>query len=234
MLGPDEDQRPAPSRLTETPDQDVDLRCVPRMDELAAQPAPVGGRFALVSVGYGVGRVGGGELPGSTLQGGREEERLSIGGGLPDDSVHGRLEPHVEHPVGLVEDQMADVVEPDGAPLDQIFEAARAGDQDVGSSGPLGLGLDAHPAVDGRDRDAPRPTERLHLVDYLGSEFPGRCEYQDRRLPGFRVDQVDQGRPESEGLARSRRRLDQDVAAIEDVPDDHLLDREWFGESALL
>ena len=52
--------------------------------------------------------VGGGELPGCALQGGREEEGLAVGRGLGKDPIDRGLEPHIEHPVGLIEDEDAD------------------------------------------------------------------------------------------------------------------------------
>ena len=48
-----------------------------------------------------------------------------------DDPVDLRLEAHVEHPVGLVEDEDPDAVELDRLAVDEILQAAGRGDEDV-------------------------------------------------------------------------------------------------------
>ena len=53
--------------------------------------------------------------------------------GLGDDPVDGGLEAHVEHPVGLVEDEDVDLLERDAPRVDQVLEPARGGDEDVGA-----------------------------------------------------------------------------------------------------
>src|ERR1019366_1779630 len=45
------------------------------------------------------------------VQGGREEQRLALRGAGGDDAVDRRAEAHVEHPVGLIEDEDANTVE---------------------------------------------------------------------------------------------------------------------------
>ena len=72
-------------------------------------------------------------------------------GVIRDDPVDDGLEAHVEHPVGLVEDEELDRVERDGAALDQVEQPARRGDEHVRAPGLLGLGVDADAAVDGGD-----------------------------------------------------------------------------------
>ena len=125
-------------------------------------------------------RVGGGELSGRALERRREEQRLALGGGLGDDPVDGGLEAHVEHPVGLVEDEDPHVLAMQGAALDQVLETARGGDDDVGAGGALGLRAEADAAVDGGDRGAGRQ-HRLELVDDLARELAGRGEDERRR-----------------------------------------------------
>src|SRR5919108_629836 len=67
-----------------------------------------------------------------SLQRRREEERLPLPRDQADDPIDGALEAHVEHPVGLVEDEHADPVELEVAPLEEVLEAAGGGDDDVG------------------------------------------------------------------------------------------------------
>ena len=79
----------------------------------------------LVGVAAGLAGVGGGELAGRALERGREEQRLAVVRGLGDDPVDGGLEAHVEHAVGLVEDEDLDLVEGDRAAGEQVLEPAR-------------------------------------------------------------------------------------------------------------
>ena len=54
-----------------------------------------------------------------------------------EDAVDLRPEAHVEHAVGLVEDEHANRVERDETPLEQIVEAPGSRDEDVGAPGLL-------------------------------------------------------------------------------------------------
>ena len=56
-----------------------------------------------------------GDLAGLALERGGEEQRLAVARDLLDDAVDDGPEAHVEHAVGLVEDEDLDVVEADGA-----------------------------------------------------------------------------------------------------------------------
>ena len=78
-----------------------------------------------LGVAAGVAGVGGGDLAGRPLQGRREEQGLAVRRRLGDDPVDRRLEAHVEHAVGLVEDEDAGPVQRDDAAGDQVLEPAR-------------------------------------------------------------------------------------------------------------
>jgi hypothetical protein len=65
-----------------------------------------------------------------------------------------RLESHVEHAVGLVEDERADGVELDEALLEQVVEAPGCRDEHVCAARLLRLRPDGHAAVDGRHAQA--------------------------------------------------------------------------------
>ena len=75
------------------------------------------------------------ELVGEALDfrrhGGREEQRLAGEGQDLADPLDVRDEAHVEHAVGLVDDEDLDAGEEDLAAADVIEEAPRRGDQDV-------------------------------------------------------------------------------------------------------
>ena len=104
--------------------------------------------------------------------------RLPLGfGSAAHDDVELRLEAHVEHAVGLVEDEDADVGERDGLALEMIDESAGSRDDDGG------LGAErAHLRAVGDAADHERRLESGSeplgpAVDLLG-ELPGRRQHQ--------------------------------------------------------
>ena len=149
-----------------------------------------------------------------------------------DDPVDGRAEAHVEHPVGLVEDEELEVVEAHDAARHQVLEAAGRGDEDVGALARLDLLLEADAAVDGRDLEPLDAGERLGLLDDLGGELAGRREHE-RGGAAARLDALDHRDRERERLARARGGLGEHVAAVEHVADDEPLDGEGLGDAAL-
>ena len=93
------------------------------------------GRRAVL-VADGVDGVVGRDAADLTVERGGEEQRLAILRALADDAVDGGAEAHVEHAVGLVEDEDLDVGQRERAALEEILEAAGRGDEHV-----RGLGL---------------------------------------------------------------------------------------------
>ena len=77
----------------------------------------------------GLVRVGARELADLAVERRREEHRLAVVGDAAQDPVDLGLEAHVEHPVGLVEDEDRDRVEVDHAPVDQVLQPARRRDE---------------------------------------------------------------------------------------------------------
>ena len=153
-------------------------------------------------------------------------------GGLGDDPVDGGLEAHVEHPVGLVDDQHLDPVEGERATVEQVLEPPGRGDDDMGPRGPLGLLLEPDAAVDGGDREGAGGRDVVQLVHDLKRELAGRREAERRRAPGLGRDQVDERHPEGEGLARAGRRLDEHIVPVEHVGDHQFLYGERRGDPA--
>ena len=184
----------------------------------------LGGRHVLVADGRP--RVGGGDAPDLALERGGEQQRLAVARRHLDDPVDDGLEAHVEHAVGLVEDQHVDLVEPHGAALDQVDQAAGRGDEHVRAPGLLGLVVDPDAAVDGGDLERAGVHHAGELVDDLRGELARRGEDQRLRPGAVGVEPVGHRHAEGERLARSGRRLDEDVVAVEDVGDDHRLDGE--------
>ena len=73
------------------------------------------------------------------------------------------------------------MVEVERAPLEQVLEPARGGDDDVGAGGSLGLPLETDAAVDGGDREGSGGGDVAQLVDDLHGELARRHEDQRRR-----------------------------------------------------
>jgi hypothetical protein len=144
---------------------------------------------------------------------------------LPDDARDRGAEAHVQHPVGLVEDEHLHLAEGDDVAGDQVLEPAGRGDEQVGPAGRLALRAEADAAVDGRDLEPARLGDRAQLGDDLAGPLAGRGEDQ-RRGAAARLDALDQRDAEGQGLPRSGRRLDEKVRAAEGVADDQLLDGE--------
>ena len=174
-----------------------------------------------------------GELAGGTLEGCGEEQGLAALRDHRDDPVDGRLEAHVEHPVGLVEDERLDVLESQRTALDQVLEAPGCGDEDVRLRRLADLRLHADAAVDDFDLERPRPGDRLELIDDLAGQLAGRGEDERRRASRIGGDPVDERQAESERLAGARRRLDEDVAARQHVLDHEALDGERGFDAAI-
>ena len=162
-----------------------------------------------------------------------EEHRLALLRQPRDDLVDLRLEAHVEHPVGLVEDEDPDAVERDDPPLDQVLQAARRRDEDVGLARGLRLRGDRDAAVDRGDPQVARRRDRAELGRDLGGELARRDEHERGRPPLGRIELLDERHGEGERLAGARRRLREHVAAGERVREDERLNSEWSVDVAL-
>ena len=230
-LGPYEDERAATLAVGQLAHERVELVLVGDSQE-AVVDHPLGLLGGKLLVDAGVVRVGPGDAPGVALQRGRQEERLAIGGRLGHDPVDGRPEAHVEHAVGLVEDEHAHAIEPNGPAGDQVLEPPGGGDDDVRLAGELALALDADSAVDGGQRQ--RACAR-HLGQVLGDltrQFASRDQNQRGGAGVGRLEALDHRHSERERLARAGRRLDEHVVSVEGVGNDQALDGEGGGDAA--
>ena len=174
-------------------------------------------------------RVGARELGDLAVERRREEHRLALARHAPEDLLDLRLEAHVEHPVGLVEDEDADAVEREHAAVEEILEPAGCRDEDVGAARALRLGAERRAAVDRRDAKPLRRGECRDLGGDLKGELARRHE-DERRRRVARLRPLDDRNRERERLARARRRLREDVAAFERVSEDERLDLERTGD----
>ena len=150
-----------------------------------------------------------------------------------DDAVDGGPEAHVEHAVGLVEHEDADVGERERAALEEVLQAAGRGDDDVRLGGLTGLALERDAAVDRGDLQRACVGDVPRLLDDLRRELAGGGEDERGGARGRRLDAVDERHAEGERLAGPRGGRDEDVAAGEDVGDDQALDCERLCDAAL-
>jgi hypothetical protein len=185
----------------------------------------VGGALGLVGVlmPARIPRVLTGDAAGLSVQRGGEKECLALTRHLGDYPVDGRAEAHVEHPVGLVEGEHPDAVEPDGAARDQVLEPAGGGHDDVRLAGELDLALEADAAVYGGHGEGARRCDVPDRLDDLARKLARRREHQRRGAGVGGLDPVDQRHAERERLARPGRGLHEHVVTRQHVGDDRRL-----------
>ena len=181
----------------------------------------------------GVHQEGVGQAPDLRRHGGGEEHGLTDLRQQADDALDVGNEAHVEHAVGLVDDQDLHAGEQDPAALEQVEQAARGRDQHVDAALQLPLLLG-----DRRAADQERLGERVVLaVDLealgdLGGQLARRL--QDQRAgharPGAAAGQdVDHGEREGRRLAGAGLGATEQVAAHEHIGDGFFLDRCGLG-----
>ena len=134
----------------------------------------------------------------------REEERLRA---LAQALHHGLdlgAEAHVQHPVGFVEDEVADALQAGLAPVLQVDQASGCGHDDlVAPLQGVQLGSVGHAAADYRGPEARTPREGNGVIRHLLGELPGGTEHQHlKSRAGFQ--RFERRKHECPGLARPR------------------------------
>ncbi len=206
---------------------------------------------------HGVTQDAAGEVPDLVRERRAEQQVLAVDGEQGDHLADVADEAHVEHPVGLVEDEELEPGQVDVALLDMIEKAAGRGDDDpgAGAQGAV-LGLVADAAVD-RDRADPAvgAVGPDALLD-LEAELAGRGEDEGAdgrmggaarivlaarvaaglrgaiRLPAGRalgIEDLEHRQDERGGLAGAGLGAGEDVAAGEDEGDRLALDGGGLG-----
>ena len=135
--------------------------------------------------------------------GGGEEQRLASEGQQLDDLFDVGDEAHVEHAVGLVDDQHLDGVEQQLAALDVIEQAPRRGDDDIRA--PVDDAVlfgEGNTADEQGDVDLVILAELLEGVHHLGGQLAGGLQYQGARHAGARPAALQAGQ---HGQGESRR-----------------------------
>jgi hypothetical protein len=123
-----------------------------------------------------------GEAPDLRRHGGGEEQRLPDLGQQSHDSLDIGNEPHVEHAVGLVDDQNLHVREQDLAAFEQVEHAPGCGDQHVDAAIELALLIAEALAAD-KQRHAELVVLAIGLegVRHLGGQLARRLEDERAR-----------------------------------------------------
>ncbi|OCC07233.1 hypothetical protein A3Q37_06966 [Streptomyces sp. PTY087I2] len=184
--------------------------------------------------------VAAGEADDGTGHGGREQHRLALGRQHRDDALDVGQEAQVQHLVGLVEDEPADVGEVELALARQVQETARGADDHIDAllEG-LDLGLVRPAAVDRENADVTDLAGREQVVGDLGAQLAGGDD--DERLrrvgqllglgpPGLDVGgdghALQEREAEAERLSGAGLGLADDVGAGEGDGERQLLDGE--------
>ena len=172
------------------------------------------------------------ELGDIAVEGRGEQHGLALARRLVQQAANGGHEAHVGHAVSLVEHDPIDRGQVHAALLDEVLEAPRAGDEDIGTLPQrLDLASVADTAVD--DGGLDRAGEGANLgIDLLG-ELARRCQYQRARPLGLRAAYGgDERDAEGERLAGAGRGAPTDVAAGQRVGDRGRLDVEGLGDTS--
>mmetsp|Transcript_76555 Transcript_76555/g.155386 ORF Transcript_76555/g.155386 Transcript_76555/m.155386 type:complete len:204 (-) Transcript_76555:959-1570(-) len=105
-----------------------------------------------------------------------EEERVAPSWYPLQDLPDLRLKAHVQHAIGLVENQVINIAEVHSTTLDEVIQPARAGHDDLCTTSQRSQLLPSRcAAVAARCADAGRPAELVGLCLDLARKLPGRC-----------------------------------------------------------
>jgi hypothetical protein len=145
-----------------------------------------------------------------------EEERLPIGRHLTHDLVDLRRESHVEHSVGLVEDENLEIVEDQVLALEVVDQAARRGDDDVDSAAQRSLlRTERDSAKDFGDAQAAVAAVLLEALAHLRGELAGWSENQGSQPSRTAEEALDDRERECGGLAGACLSQADEVAPLE-------------------
>jgi len=182
------------------------------------------------------------ELAGEALDlgrhGGREEQRLPREGNELADALDVRNEAHIEHPVGLVDDEELDSREQQLAALDMVEQPARCRDQHIGAARDLEV-LVAEGDASDEERDRKLVIDAIFGEGFLdlGRKLTGRLDDEGAGHSGPGAPGLEQGQHrQGEGgcLAGASLGDAEDIAPLEDVGDGFGLDRGGIGVAGLL
>ena len=157
------------------------------------------------------------QSPNLAIQGSGEELRMPLFGQMRDNLLDVRQKPHVQHPVGLIQNELLNQVEENVFLFHQVEETSRRGDHDVGAilQRPY-LRILAHAAKNHGVPDVDELAVIGTTLRNLGGEFTRRSQNQRTGMLGNRVFRIRQQpvqnrEQERGGFARSRLRSAQQV-----------------------
>ncbi|MBD0690097.1 hypothetical protein BG452_29735 [Streptomyces sp. CBMA123] len=193
----------------------------------------------------GLAHVPAGEVDDLARHGGREQQGLPLGRQHGDDLLDVGQEAQVEHLVGLVEDQRADLGQVQLLLAGEVQQSARGADHDVDALVErLDLRLVRPAAVDREHADVADLAGGLQVVGDLGAELTRRDDDQRLREVGELLlggpagvhvgahdGPLDQREAETEGLAGAGLGLADDVVAGQRDREGHLLDGEGMDDA---
>ena len=148
--------------------------------------------------------------------GGGKQRGVALARAFFDDAAHVGQKSHVQHPVGLVEHEELNQVQPHRAALQMVNQASRRGDDDVGA----GVQLVVLPAIaDAAKNDGGQQIGETRVIVDGGFHLRGEFArgFEDERARAGRVlDELrEDGQGERGGLAGAGLRAADDVASGE-------------------
>ena len=177
-LGAGEDKHLVPVRVGQEPDQQI--RLLPRLDGVHPLVDSLRGRSGRRHLDAH--RVAGDlerKRVNAVRHGRREEHRLALPGHPPEDALDLRAEAHVEHAIGLVQDQEADPPQIRLPAAHVIDEAPRGGGDQFRAGFKRGaLRPVAHPAHDGGAPQGSPAREGNRVSKHLLRQFAGGAEHK--------------------------------------------------------
>ena len=188
-----------------------------------------------------------GELPDVVVVSGREHQVLALRGQHLDHAADVADEPHVEHAIGLVEDEHLHVAQVHGALLREVQQSPWGRDQQVAATAqPVDLGIDVDAAEHHLDAHRRVLAVGDRALGDLGGEFTGGREHQAARRAAVRIHAADgngigaeagqllqDGQHEGCGLAGAGLGAGQDIPALQHGRDGAGLDRGGLGVALL-
>ena len=161
-------------------------------------------------------------------EGGRKQSCLPLFRRLRDDGVDVFCKPHVEHLVGLVEDQHLDVLQIERRPAKVIERASRRGDNHFGAASQRAdLVIHRSTAIKRHHRQVAALRVLVQRLCDLHRQLPRRHEHECARLAAGALgapQAIEQGQREGGGLARAGRGLAKHVGAGQQHRNRFLLD----------
>jgi len=114
-----------------------------------------------------------------------------------ENPLHVVDEAHVEHLVGLIEDEPLQAIQQEDAPGEVVDDPAGSSHDDVHPFvEATDLLVQGDAPVDGGDRHPPRPLQRVELFGDLKGQLPGGCQNQGLDVTCVFVDLFQDGEAE--------------------------------------